>query len=110
MASVCTGSQVCAAAGLLDGLPATSHRGVLGELRERHPAVDVRPDQRWVDAGQVVTSAGVSAGIDMALHLVERLEGVDMAASVARVMEYRWTPGADGSTPSALDPTSGQRS
>lgn len=110
MASVCTGSQVYAAAGLLDGLPATSHWGVLDELRQSHPEVDVRADQRWVDAGQVVTSAGVSAGIDMALHLVERLEDAAVAASVARAMEYRWTPGADGSTPSARGGTSGQGS
>ena len=94
----------------LDGLAATSRRGILDELRQRHPGVDVRADQRWVDAGRVVTSAGVSAGIDMALHLVERLESADVAASVARAVEYRWAPGADGSTASTPDRTSGQGS
>ncbi|GAA5057460.1 DJ-1/PfpI family protein [Nocardia callitridis] len=92
MASVCNGALVFAAAGLLAGLPATSHWSVLDDLTSRYPDIEVRTGQRWVDAGSIVTSAGVAAGIDMALHLVARLESTDMARLVARVMEYPWTP------------------
>ncbi|WP_434101129.1 DJ-1/PfpI family protein [Streptomyces malaysiensis] len=99
LASVCNGSLVLAAAGLLDGLPATSHWGVLDELASRYPGVDVRTGQRWVDAGHIVTSAGVSAGIDMALHLVDRLEDAEMARSVAHAMEYPWSPQTPVTTP-----------
>lgn len=90
--SVCNGALVLAAAGLLDGLPATSHWAVLDDLTARHPGVEVRAGQRWVDAGHVITSAGVTAGIDMALHVVDRVEGRDMATYVARVLEVPWSP------------------
>src|SRR6476469_2435203 len=73
LTSVCTGSLVYAAAGLLSGRPATTHWGSLDLLAELDPTIDVRPDERFVDDGDVITSAGVSAGIDMALHLVARL-------------------------------------
>lgn len=76
----------------LAGLPATSRWSVLNELASRYPGVDVLSGQRWVDAGHIVTSAGVSAGIDMAFHLVDRLEGAEMARSVAHAMEYPWPP------------------
>ncbi|MEU9885468.1 DJ-1/PfpI family protein [Sphaerisporangium sp. NPDC051011] len=99
LASVCNGSLVFAAAGLLAGVRATSHWSVLDDLASRYPGVDVRTGQRWVDAGHIVTSAGVAAGIDMALHLVDRLEGAEMARSVARVMEYPWPPEAPITTP-----------
>lgn len=89
-ASVCTGAEILAAAGLLDGRRATTHWSALETLQERYPAVEVLPDVRWVDAGAVVTAAGVSAGIDMALHLVARLGSADVAEQVARVMEYPW--------------------
>ncbi|MFG2127061.1 DJ-1/PfpI family protein [Streptomyces sp. NPDC048751] len=92
MASVCNGALVLAAAGLLAGLSATSHWSVLDDLASRYPDVDVLTGQRWVDAGHIVTSAGVSAGIDMSLHLVDRLEGAEMARQVAHVMEYPWPP------------------
>ena len=77
MTSVCTGSLVYAAAGLLQGRPATSYWGALGELHALDPSVQVRPEDRWVDDGDIITSAGVSAGIDMALHLVARLASAD---------------------------------
>jgi transcriptional regulator GlxA family with amidase domain len=92
MASVCNGALVFAAAGLLAGLPATSHWSVLDDLASRYPDVDVRTATRWVDAGSVVTSAGVAAGIDMALHLVDRLDSTAMARSVAHVLDYPWSP------------------
>ncbi|WP_299038411.1 DJ-1/PfpI family protein [uncultured Pseudokineococcus sp.] len=88
MTSVCTGSLVYAAAGLLGGRPATTHWGAVDELRALDPTVDVRPDDRFVDDGDVITSAGVSAGIDMALHLVARLAGVERAREVRRGIQY----------------------
>ncbi len=70
MTSVCTGALVYAAAGLLRGRPATTYWRELTRLQELEPTVVLRPDARFVDDGDVITSAGVSAGIDMALHLV----------------------------------------
>ncbi|WP_399896365.1 DJ-1/PfpI family protein [Streptomyces sp. BBFR51] len=89
LASVCNGALVLGAAGLLAGLAATSHWSVLDDLAQ-FPDVEVRTGQRWVDAGHIVTSAGVSAGIDMSLHLVERVEGTARAREVAHVLEYPW--------------------
>jgi transcriptional regulator GlxA family with amidase domain len=86
--SICTGAFLLAARGLLDGKPATTHWASLDRLAEGYPAIEVRRDVRFVDAGHVVTSAGVSAGIDMALHVVERLRGPAVAAATARNMEY----------------------
>jgi transcriptional regulator GlxA family with amidase domain len=88
MTSVCTGSLVFAAAGLLAGRPATTHWGSLDHLAELDPTIDVRRDERYVDDGDIVTSAGVSAGIDMALHLVVRLAGAERARQVRRTMQY----------------------
>ncbi len=88
MTSVCTGALVYAAAGLLQGRPATTYWGAVDELRGLDPSVDVRDDDRWVDDGDVITSAGVSAGIDMALHLVVRLAGVERARQVRRGIQY----------------------
>ena len=86
MTSVCTGALPFAAAGLLDGKPATTHWSAL-ELLAGY-GVDVRPDERYVDTGQVITAAGVSAGIDMALHLVARLDSVETAKEVRRYIQY----------------------
>nr|WP_232545990.1 DJ-1/PfpI family protein [Streptomyces antimycoticus] len=88
MTSVCTGSLVYAAAGLLAGRPATTHWGSLDLLAELDPTIDVRPDERFVDDGDVITSAGVSAGIDMALHLVARLASPERARQVRRGIQY----------------------
>lgn len=93
LASVCTGSRVLAAAGLLAGRAATSHWRALDDLRSQYPDVEVRTDVRWVDEGPILTAAGVSAGIDLALHLVERFDSPDRARQVAREMEYAWTQG-----------------
>jgi transcriptional regulator GlxA family with amidase domain len=87
MTSVCTGALVLAAAGLLDGRPATTHWGSIDSLRA-YPEVDVLPDERFVDSGSVITAQGVSAGIDMALHLVARLDSVDRAREVRRYIQY----------------------
>lgn len=88
VASVCTGSTVLAAAGLLRGRPATSNRGALAQLRDLDPTITVRPGERFVDDGDVITSAGISAGIDMALHIVGRLAGPMRAQQVRDGIEY----------------------
>ncbi|MBD3003700.1 DJ-1/PfpI family protein [Streptomyces sp. 5-10] len=88
MTSVCTGSLVYAAAGLLAGRPATTHWASLDRLAELDPTIDVRPGERFVDDGDLITSAGVSAGIDMALHLVARLASPERARQVRRGIQY----------------------
>ena len=92
MTSVCTGSLVFAAAGLLAHRPATTHWGSLETLAQLDPTIEVRTDERFVDDGDVVTSAGISAGIDMALHLVSRLAGVDRAREVRKGIQYDPAP------------------
>lgn len=89
-ASVCTGAFLLAAAGLLQGKQATTHWEDLAELRRLFPEIDVVEGRRWVDLGSIVTSAGISAGIDMSLHLVARLVGADLARKTARQMQYDW--------------------
>jgi transcriptional regulator GlxA family with amidase domain len=86
--SVCTGALVLADAGLLDGRPATTHWGSLDLLPTLGRDIEVRPDDRFVDTGDVITAAGVSAGIDMALHLVARLHSVERARQVRRYIQY----------------------
>jgi transcriptional regulator GlxA family with amidase domain len=88
VASVCTGSLVLAAAGLLDGRPATTHWGSLEVLPTLGKDIEVRPEDRFVDTGEVITAAGVSAGIDMALHLVSRLHSPERAREVRRYIQY----------------------
>ena len=88
--SVCTGAFLLAAAGLLDGRRATTHWEDLGDLRARFPAVRVEGGAPWIDEGDIVTSAGISAGLDMSLHLVARLAGAELAERTARQMDYVW--------------------
>jgi transcriptional regulator GlxA family with amidase domain len=88
VASVCTGSLVLAAAGLLDGKPATTHWQSLELLPTLGSEIEVRPNDRFVDTGEVITAAGVSAGIDMALHLVARLHSTERAREVRRYIQY----------------------
>ncbi len=88
MASVCTGALVYAAAGLLRGRPATTHWDNLDELAALDGTIAMRPDARYVDDGNVITAAGVSAGIDMALHLVVRLDSADAARRTRREIQY----------------------
>ncbi len=92
MTSVCTGSLVYAAAGILEGRPATTHWASLELLAQIDSSIDVQPDARFVDSGEVITSAGVSAGLDMALHLVARLAGVERARQVRRGIQYDPAP------------------
>jgi transcriptional regulator GlxA family with amidase domain len=88
MTSVCTGALVYAAAGFLRGRGATTYWSAFDELRSLDPTIDARPDDRFVDSGEVITAAGVSAGIDMALHLVARLHSIDRARDVRRYIQY----------------------
>ena len=88
--SVCTGLVFLAQIGAIDGRTVTSHWETLDWFRREFPALDVRGDQRVIDLGPIVTSAGVSAGIDMALAVVARLHGIDIARETARGMEYVW--------------------
>ncbi len=97
--SVCTGAFVLAKTGLLDGKSATTHHSALGGLARDFPKVDVVRGVRYVDHGKVVTAAGVSAGIDAALHLVERDLGKDVAERTARGMEYPWPPASGSESP-----------
>lgn len=88
MTSVCTGSLVYAAAGLLDRRPATTHWASLELLGSLGQDIDLRAEERFVDDQEVITAGGVSAGIDMALHLVARLHSVDRAREVRRAIQY----------------------
>jgi transcriptional regulator GlxA family with amidase domain len=88
MTSVCTGSLVYADAGLLDGRPAATYHSAFPELLQLGREIEPRPDDRFVDAGEVITAAGVSAGIDMALHLVGRLHSPERAREVRRYIQY----------------------
>jgi transcriptional regulator GlxA family with amidase domain len=88
LASVCTGSLVFADAGLLDGRPATTYWSAIETLATLGRDIEPRPDDRFVDTGEVITAAGVSAGIDMALHLVGRLGSPDQAREVRRAIQY----------------------
>ena len=88
--SVCSGALLLAKAGLLDGLTATTHHGALDELRLINPNVRVDDTRRFVDNGRIIASGGISAGIDMSLHVVSRLLGYDRALETAQYMEYDW--------------------
>ena len=89
-ASVCTGAFLLGKAGLLSGKSATTHWEDIQDMRAMFADVDVLAQKRWVDTGQIVTSAGISAGIDMSLYLVARLESEDLARKTARQMEFDW--------------------
>lgn len=93
-ASVCTGAFLLARAGLLHKKRATTHWEDIDDLRAMFPDVDVQTGRRWVDEGNIVTSGGISAGIDMSLHLVERLAGRELAIRTARQLEFDWTESA----------------
>lgn len=92
--SVCTGAFIIGRAGLLDNLTATTFHASIESLRKALPGTKVLSDVRFVDNGKVITTAGISAGIDGALHLVAKLKGEEMAKEVAAYMEYdKWVPG-----------------
>jgi len=91
VASVCTGAFLLAQAKILDDLNATTHWEDIGDLRNSYPNITVHEGKRWIDEGKVITSGGISAGIDMSLHLVGRLHNVELAERTARQMEFDWT-------------------
>ncbi|HLQ38899.1 MAG TPA: DJ-1/PfpI family protein [Planctomycetota bacterium] len=90
--SVCTGAFIPAKLGMLDGKEATTHASALRGLQNKYPKVKVRSDIKLADNGAVVTSGGVSSGIEGALHLVKKQCGLEVATRVAKYMEYRWEP------------------
>ena len=90
--SVCNGAFILAKTGLLDGLSATTTAGLTKSLAEQNPKVKVVSDQRYVDNGKFITSAGLSSGIDASLHVIELLHGPAWARAVAMNMEYNWQP------------------
>lgn len=88
VASVCTGAFLLAEAGLLSNEKVTTHWEDLSDLHRRYPNLQLHENVRWVKDGNRITSAGISAGIDMSLHLVEQLHGKELADRTARQMEY----------------------
>ena len=88
--SVCTGAFLLAEKGILDGKRATTHWASIDFMRATYPKVELVENTRFVDEGRVVTSAGISAGIDMSLHVVAKLHGQETAQWTARRMEYEW--------------------
>lgn len=90
IASVCTGAFLLAEAGVFADAKVTTHWQDIAELRARFPGLIVMDDVRWVDEGGRVSSAGISAGIDMSLHLVSRLHSSELARLTARQMDYDW--------------------
>jgi transcriptional regulator GlxA family with amidase domain len=92
-ASVCTGAFLLGRAGLLEGRRVTTHWEDIDDLRRMFPALRVEAGEQWIDTGTIVTSAGISAGLDMSLHLVSRLKGLELAERTARQMDYDWRRG-----------------
>jgi len=90
--SVCNGAFILASAGLLDGLEATTTSGNIERLRREFPKVSVIEDRRYVDNGKIITTGGLTAGIDGALHVVDKLIGRGNAQAVALGEEYEWRP------------------
>ena len=88
--SVCTGALILGKAGLLTDLDVTTHHVAYDLLREIVPSCTVHEDKRYVDNGNIITSAGIAAGIDMSLNVVQRLLGPEVAKATARHMEYPW--------------------
>lgn len=85
IASICSGTFTLAEAGLLDGLRATTHWAVAAALAEQYPKIEVDPDVLYVDNGQILTSAGAAAGLDLCLHMIRRDHGSAIAADAARL-------------------------
>ncbi len=90
VASVCTGAFLLAQAGVCAGRRVTTHWEDIPDFRQHFPQIPVQENVRWVDEGALITSAGISAGIDMSLHLVERLHSRALAEKTARQMDFDW--------------------
>ncbi|HFU6608348.1 DJ-1/PfpI family protein [Bacillus cereus group sp. TH43LC] len=88
MTSVCTGALLLAKAGLLEGLKATTHWASIQTFKKDCPNVEVMENVKFVDEGHIITSAGISAGINMSFHIVKNLLGVEIAEETAKNMEY----------------------
>lgn len=95
LASVCTGAFFLAYSGLLNGKRATTHILSLDRLEQGFPEIDVARDKRYIEDGNIVTSAGISAGIDMSLYVVAKYLGEDVARLTAREMEYPYPENDD---------------
>ena len=90
VASACTGAFLLARSGVLTHGPATTHWEDVDDLQRMFPALQVQTGKRWITQGHTTTSAGISAGIDMCLHLVATLAGLELATRTARQMDYAW--------------------
>lgn len=88
--SVCSGARLLAALGAFDGLKVTTHHEVLDHIRALAPKAEICPRQRFTDNGKIITTGGISAGIDGSFHVVARLQGLSVAENTARYMEYNW--------------------
>ncbi len=104
-ASVCTGVFLLAEAGVVVDGPVTTHWEDLADLAAEFPALQVLAERRWVQQGRVFTSAGISAGIDLSLHLVEVLAGRELAVRTARQLDYPM-PAGESDVPGGNDPLS----
>ena len=91
IASVCTGAFLLAEAGVLSNHTVTTHWEDIPDLRKSYPKLEVLENQRWVDEGNIITSGGISAGIDMSLHLVNKTHSLELAEKTAKQMEFDWT-------------------
>jgi len=91
VASVCTGAFLLAQAKVITTHKVTTHWEDIADLKESFPPLDVKSNVRWVDEDSIVTSGGISAGIDMSLHIVSRIHSLDLAEKTARQMEFTWT-------------------
>tara|TARA_R110002153_G_scaffold3739_9_gene17949 strand:+ start:20733 stop:21392 length:660 start_codon:yes stop_codon:yes gene_type:complete len=91
MASVCTGAFLLARAGVLNNCQATTHWSDIEEFKQTYPDIPIIENVRWVDNQNVITSGGISAGIDMSLHLVSKFCSQQLALSTAKQMEFQWT-------------------
>lgn len=98
ISSVCTGAFLLAKAGVITNEKVTTHWEDIIELRKEFPSLDVVENVRWVDEGRLITSAGISAGIDMSLHLVSKLQNEELAIETAKQMDFDWTKNSKGKT------------
>ena len=88
--SVCTGAFILAQAKVLTSQKVTTHWEDIADLEKDFPSLDVQKNVRWVDEGDIITSAGISAGIDMSLHLVSKIRSNDLAKQTAKQMDFDW--------------------
>ena len=90
-ASICTGAFLLAEANIITNHFVTTHWEDIDDLKQAYPKLNVKSDVRWIDEGNIITSAGISAGIDMSLHLVSRIINEDLAIKTAKQMDFAWS-------------------